>query len=51
MATTVESLKESLESMAKQFAGFQDMMVTSLDKLGILEAWHTTAEESMGTLL
>jgi DNA repair exonuclease SbcCD ATPase subunit len=51
MAATVESLKATMESMAAQFKGFQEMMATSLDKLSALEAWHTKAEESMGTLL
>jgi len=37
--------------MAKQFAGFQDMMSTALDKLGVLETWKETADGSLGTLL
>ena len=51
MAASVDSLKATMESMAAQFKGFQDMMATSLDKLSALEAWRVTTEESMGTLL
>jgi hypothetical protein len=51
MAVTIESLKATMESMANQFKGFQEMMVTSLDKLSVLEAWRVTTEESMDMLL
>jgi len=51
MAASVEELKETMQSMVGQFAGFQEMMTTTLDKLSALEAWQTTAEESLGTLL
>ena len=51
MAASVEELKETMKSMAIQFAGFHEMMTTTLDKLSALEAWQTTAEESLGTLL
>jgi len=51
MAASVDSLKATMESMATQFKGFQDMMATSLDKLSALEAWWVIAKESMGTLL
>jgi hypothetical protein len=51
MAVSVKSLKTTMESMATQFKGFQEMMATSLNKLSALEAWHITTEESMDTLL
>lgn len=51
MAASVEQLKETLQSMATEFAGFQDMMTTSLDKLKALDTWQVTTEESLGTLL
>ena len=51
MAATVDSLKATMESMANQFKGFQEMMATSLDKLSVLQAWRVTDHESMGTLL
>ena len=37
--------------MAKQFAGFQKVMTTTVDKLNDLEAWRTIAEMSMGTMI
>ena len=37
--------------MAKQFAGFQQVMVTMLDKLNDLEAWRTIAETNMGSMI
>jgi len=51
MAASVDDLKTTMQEMAKQFAGFQEMMSTSLDKLSSVEAWRTTAQESMETLL
>jgi hypothetical protein len=51
MTATFESLKATMESMAVQFKGFQEMMVTSLNKLSALEAWCVTTKESVGTLL
>jgi hypothetical protein len=44
MAASMEELKAMMQSMAKQFTGFQDMMSTTLDKLGVLETWQTTAD-------
>ncbi|CAD6242088.1 unnamed protein product [Miscanthus lutarioriparius] len=51
MAASVDELKTTMQAMAKQFAGFQDMMSTALDKLGVLETWKETADGSLGTLL
>ena len=51
MAASVDELKTTMQAMAKQFAGFQDMMSTALDKLGALETWKETADGSLGTLL
>jgi hypothetical protein len=54
MATSIDDLKMTMETMAtqlagvqdmvNQFAGFQQMMTTTLDKLNELEAWRTVAE-------
>jgi hypothetical protein len=61
MATSMEDLKSTMESMAQQLAGVQDMakqfsslqevVSTTLDKLQDLEAWRTVAETSMGSML
>jgi hypothetical protein len=61
MAASIEDLKTAMDSMAqqlvgvqdmvKQFAGFQQVMATTLDKLNDLEAWRTMAETSMGSML
>ena len=51
MAASVDELKTTMQAMAMQFAGFQDMMSTALDKLGALETWKETADGSLGTLL
>jgi hypothetical protein len=37
----------SMEAMANQFAGFQEMMKTTRDTLSDLEAWCTITETSM----
>lgn len=37
--------------MAKQFTGFQQMMMITLDKLNDLEAWWTIVETSMGSMI
>jgi hypothetical protein len=57
----MEDLKATMENMAKQFAGvqemvkqfpaFQQMMTTTIDKLNNLEAWRTIAETSMRTMM
>ena len=59
MAASIEDLKTAMDSMAqqlvgvqdmaKQFAGFQKVMATTLDKLNDLEAWRTIAETNMGS--
>ena len=51
MAASVDELKTTMQAMAMQFAGFQDMMSTALDKLGALETWKETADGSLGSLL
>jgi hypothetical protein len=57
MATLIDDLKTmvnqlvGVQDMAKQFAGFQQMMTTTLDKLNDLEAWRTVAEMSMGPMM
>ena len=61
MPTSMDDLKVSMEAMAaqftgvsnmaKQFTGFQQMMMTTLDKLNDLEAWRTIAETSMGSMM
>jgi len=37
--------------MAKQFAGFQGVITTTLDKLNDLEAWRSIAETSLGSMM
>jgi len=61
MAASIEDLKTAMDSMAqqlvgvqdmaKQFAGFQKVMATTLDKLNDLEAWRTIAETNMGSMI
>jgi hypothetical protein len=61
MATSIDDLKTTMEAMAtqlariqdmaKQFAEFQNMMATTLNKLNDLEAWRTVAETSMGSMM
>lgn len=61
MTTSVDELKATMATMAtqlsdvqemtKQFAGFQSLMSTPLDKLGDQEAWRTIAETSMGSMI
>lgn len=38
----------SVQETAKQIAGFQEAMATTLDKLNDLESWRTIAETSLG---
>jgi hypothetical protein len=52
--TTMESMAKQLvgvQDMAKQFAGYQKVMATTLDKLNDLEAWRSLAETLMGTMM
>ena len=61
MTTSIEDLKTTMASMAKQLEGVQDMakqlqgfqqvMTTTLDKLNDLESWRTIAETSMGSMI
>ena len=61
MATSIDDLKTTMETMAtqlagvqdvvKQFAGLQQMMTTTLDKLNNLEAWRIVVETSMGSMM
>ena len=54
LKTTMDSMAQQLtgvQDMVKQFAGFQKMMTTTLDKLNDLEAWRTIAETSMGSMI
>jgi hypothetical protein len=61
MTTSMDDLKATMENMATQFAGlqemakqflvFQQMMTTTLNKLNNLEAWRTIAETSMETMM
>jgi hypothetical protein len=61
MATSIEDLKTTMDAMAqqlagvqdmaKQFTGFQQVMTTTLDKLNDLEAWRSIVETSMGSMM
>jgi hypothetical protein len=61
MATSIEDLQKTMntmanqlagvQDMAKQFAGFQDAMATALDKLNDLQSWRTIAETSLGSMM
>jgi hypothetical protein len=61
MTTSIDDLKTTMEAMTKQlagvqdmatqFAGFQKMMTTTLDKLNDLESWRTVTETSMGSMI
>jgi hypothetical protein len=48
---TMATQLAGIQDMASQFAGFQKMMTTTLDKLNDLEAWKTVAETSMGAMM
>jgi hypothetical protein len=57
----MDELKASVDAMAKQFVGLQDMVkqfadfqgviITMLDKLSDLEAWRSIVETSMGSMM
>jgi hypothetical protein len=57
----MDELKATMETLATQFVGMKDMskqfdalqtmMVTTLDKLSDLEAWHSITETSMGSMM
>jgi hypothetical protein len=61
MATSIDDLKTTMETMAKQlarvqdlakqFAGFQDNMATALDKLNDLQTWRTITETSLESMM
>jgi len=58
MATSIDDLKTTMDMMAQQLAGVQDlakqfekMMTMTLDKLNDLEAWRSIAETSMGSIM
>jgi hypothetical protein len=61
MTTSIDDLKTTMEAMAKQlagvqdmatqFTGFQKMMTTTLDKLNNLESWRMIVETSMGSMI
>jgi hypothetical protein len=54
LKTTMDSMAQQLvgvQDMEKQFDGFQKMMTTTLDKLNDLEAWRSITETSMGSMM
>jgi hypothetical protein len=61
MATSIEDLQKTMntmanqlagvQDMAKQFAGFQDALATVLDKLNDLQSWRTITETSLGSMM
>lgn len=46
----MEELATQLETMMKQFSGFQNMMQNSLDSLNAMGSWQTSADQVFGEL-